>query len=129
MLLRRHDVEALDQRPVRRGALLEIVRETLERFQERFALSRLRREGVAQAISGYHRVERDKWTAGRRVGFARRPSFDDALALLEILAEATGEGAEELELWRRARQARDRPSPARPRRRRRGRRQRRKKTD
>jgi poly(A) polymerase len=129
VVLRRHDVEGLDQRPVRRGALLEIVRETLEPFLERFALSRQRREGAVQAILGYHRLLEEGWTAARRVRFARWPHFDDALALLEIRAAATGRGQDEIELWRRARSARDQPHPARKRRRRRRRRRRRKKAD
>jgi poly(A) polymerase len=119
VILRRHDVEALNQRPLRRGGLLEITRETLEPFLDRFALSRQRREGVVQSILGYHRLLEDGWTAARRLGFARRPQFDDTLALLEILSEATGEGRETVELWRRAGKARDQPHPARKRRRRR----------
>ena len=129
VVLRRHDVEGLDQRPVRRGALLEIVRETMDPFLERFALSRLRREGVVQAILGYHRLLEDGWTAARRVGYARRPQFDDTLALLEIICLATGEGKEQVELWRRARAARDQPHPAKKRPRRRRRRRRRKPAD
>ncbi len=130
VLLRRHDIEALDQRPVRRGAVLEIVREVLEPFQERFALSRLRRERITQAIFGFHRAQRERWSGGRRVQFTRRPSFDDTMLLLELHNGATGEGEDELELWRRAVAAREKPSPAKTRhRRRRRRRRRRKKAD
>ncbi len=125
VVLRCHDVEGLDQRPLKRGALLEIIRETLEPFVERFALSRLRREGVVQSILGYHRLLEDGWTAARRVRFARWPHFDDALALLEILAAVTGRGKQEIELWRRSRVAGDQPHPARKRKRRRRRRRRR----
>ena len=127
VILRRHDVEGLDQRPLRRGALLEIVRETLEPFVERFALSRQRREGTVQAILGYHRLLEEKWTAARRVRFTRWPNFAEALALLEILAAATGRGRQEIDLWRRARAAGDQPHPARKRRRRKRRRRRRRK--
>ena len=34
--------------------------------------------------------------------FARRPFFDDASTLFEIMTRATGEGAEALAAWRRA---------------------------
>jgi poly(A) polymerase len=129
VVLRRHDVEGLDQRKLRRGALLEIVRETLEPFLDRFALSRQRREGVVQSILGYHRLLEDGWTASRRVGYARRPNFDDTLALLEIITLATGKGKERVEIWRRARAAVDQPHPAKKRRRRPRRRRRRRKTE
>ena len=130
VVLRRHDVEGLDQRPMRRGALIALMRETLEPFVDRFALSRQRREGVGQAILGYHRLLEGGWTPARRVRFSRWPYFDDALALLEIRAAATGEGREEIELWRRARAAADRrPGPAVKKKRPRRRRRRRKKAD
>jgi hypothetical protein len=116
---------------MRRGALIELMRETLEPFVERFALSRQRREGLQQAILGYHRLLEGGWTAARRVRFSRWPYFDDALALLEIRAAATGAGKEEIELWRRASVVREKPGPAvkKKRRRRRRRRRRRKKAD
>ncbi len=129
VILRRHDVEGLDQRPLRRGAVIEIVRETLEPFVERFALSRQRREGATQAILGYYRLLEGQWTAARRVRFTRWPHFEEALALAEILAAATGRGRQEIELWQRARTAGDQPHPAKKRRRRRRRRRRKKTTD
>jgi poly(A) polymerase len=129
VILRRHDVEGLDQHPLRRGAVIEIVRETLEPFVDRFALSRQRREGATQAILGYYRLLEEQWTPVRRVRFTRWPNFEEALALLEIVAAASGRGKEEIELWRRARTAGDQPHPARKRRRRRRRRRRKKRTD
>lgn len=128
VVLRRHDVEGLDQRPIRRGALIEIIRETIEPFLDRFALSRQRREGVVNSILGYHRLLEGGWTAARRVRFSRWPHFEESLALLEILVSATGRDKQEIELWRRSRSAGAQPNPARKRRRRR-RRRRKKKTD
>ncbi len=105
VLLRRHDVEALDQRPVRRSQLVEIVREILEPFMERFALSRQRREGIVQAMLGLDQLRHSKWTPQRRARFVARPFFEDALTLLEILLAALGEPRDPLAAWQRARES------------------------
>ncbi|MGB5878412.1 MAG: hypothetical protein WBH85_00165, partial [Thermoanaerobaculia bacterium] len=59
-----------------------------------------------QAIAAFHRLGENWRTAGDRVRFAGHPGFDDAMILLEILVDATGEGGEDLELWQRVREHR-----------------------
>jgi len=125
-LLRRRDVEAVDQRPVHRSALRELTSEVLEPFVTRFALSRQRTDQLHQAIWAFHRFA-ERWkSAGDRIRFSNYPGFDDALTLLEILVGATGEGEAKLDLWRKIQEQRpEKPIRAKahkPRRRRRRRR-------
>ncbi len=84
---------------------------------------------MIQALIGFQRLCEPRWSTHERVRFARKPYFDDALLLFDILVRATGEGHEALASWQAA--ARRRPplkapaeseareAPARPRRRRR----------
>jgi poly(A) polymerase len=127
VMLRRHDIEALDQRPMSRAAIDALVREEIEPFLARFTLSNLKAQQIHQALVGFQRLCEPQWKPHQRVQFARKSSFDDALLLFEMLVEATGEGHEALALWRAA--AERRPPlkapaegegrPSRPRRRRR----------
>ncbi len=126
VLLRRRDVEAVNQRPIRRAALRELTDEVLAPFVSRFALSRQRTDQLHQAIWAFHRFA-DRWkSAGDRIRFAGYPGFDDALTLLEIMVGATGEGEANLDLWRKIQEKRPEKAPrakvSRPRRRRRRRR-------
>lgn len=126
VLLRRRDVEAVNQRPLHRSALRELTSEVLEPFVARFALSRQRSDQLHQAIWAFHRfAERWKSTADR-IRFSNYPGFDDALTLLDIMVGATGEGEAKLDLWRQIQEKRpEKPTRARvrkPRRRRRRRR-------
>ncbi len=102
----------------------ELVADTLEDFSGRFSLPNLKRTHLQQALEGLHRLCSQRWSSGQRLRFAGRSFFDFSLALFTILVEATGEGEEELELWRQAARQRPRrpPPPTRPRRRSRGRR-------
>ena len=125
VMLRRDDVEAIDQRPMSRAAIEELVAEETAPFLARFTLSNLKAQQIRQALVGFYRLCEPRWTAAERARFTRRPSFDDALLLFEALVEATGEGGEALARWQEA--ARRRPPAAaasaaarpRPRRRRR----------
>jgi tRNA nucleotidyltransferase/poly(A) polymerase len=126
VLLRRRDVEAVNQRPIRRAALRELTGEVVAPFVSRFALSRQRTDQLHQAIWAFHRFA-DRWkSAGDRIRFASYPGFDDALTLLEIMVGATGEGEANLHLWRKIQEKRPEKAPrakvSRPRRRRRRRR-------
>ena len=126
VLLRRRDVEAVNQRPVHRTALRELTSEVLAPFVTRFALSRQRTDQLHQAIWAFHRFA-ERWkSAGDRIRFSNHPGFDDALTLLEIMVGATGEGQSNLDLWRKIQEKRperpDRAKVRKPRRRRRRRR-------
>jgi poly(A) polymerase len=107
-LLRRYDVEAIDQRPMSRHALQAMVEETVQPFFARFTLSNLKATQVVQAIVGFNRMCEPRWAFGDRVRFATKPYFDDALLLFELLAEATGEGHEALRDWQAAAERRPR---------------------
>jgi poly(A) polymerase len=126
VLLRRYDIEGLDQRPMSRSAIDTLVQEEVTPFLARFTVSNLKSQQIVQALIGFQRLCEPKWTLPERVKFTRKPYFDDARLLFEILVEATGEGHEALEEWDAA--ARRRPPlkaaaeaevRARPRRRRR----------
>ncbi|MBP1643827.1 MAG: nucleic acid-independent polyadenylating polymerase [Acidobacteria bacterium] len=107
VLLRRYDVEAVAQRPLRRAELAALVRETTEPFFQRLALSKERTRQSLEALDGFQRLCEPHRSAAERVRVASRSCFSDALWLFELLAEATGEGFEELAQWQAA--ARRRP--------------------
>jgi poly(A) polymerase len=102
VLLRRDDVEGVDQRPMSRGALAALVGELAAPFVARFTLSRERSLHVERATTGLLRMCEPGWTDAARARFAARPYFADALTLFELLARATGDGHQELAAWRRA---------------------------
>jgi len=102
VLLRRHDVEALHQRPISRGSLNLLVHEVVAPFFARFVLANLKAQQVTQAIFDFNRMCEPGWAAGERIRFALRPAFPDALLLFETLARATGEGHEALAQWQAA---------------------------
>ncbi len=102
VLLRRYDVEAFDQRPMRRTAIDELVREAVEPFVTRFALSRARSEEMHHALVGFQLLADPRWKEHDRLRLARRPFFANALALLEIMVRATDGGGEVLAAWQEA---------------------------
>ncbi len=126
IMLRRFEVESAGGRWMPVPAYLEIVRETLESFLERFSLANFKRTVVTHVLEGFHRLCGDGWTSAQRVRFAGKSYFDDALMLFEIVVRATGEGHGVLEHWRHAQRHRPRrPKPMVPDKRRRRRRPRR----
>lgn len=106
VLLRRYDVEAVDQRPMSRSALGTLIGELVAPLFARFTLSRERAQHVERAIAGFMRLCEPAWTEAARARFARRPYFADALALFELLVRATDDGHEALAAWQRAAAAR-----------------------
>jgi poly(A) polymerase len=107
VMLRRDDIEALDQRPMSRTAIELLVQEEVTPFLARFTVSNLKSQQIVQALIGFQRLCEPRWTLPERVRFSRKPYFDDARLLFEILVEATGGGEEALEEWNAA--ARRRP--------------------
>lgn len=107
VLLRRFDVEAVGQRALRRGELHALTREVTEPFFRRFGLSKDRTRQTLEALDGFQRLCEPNRAAAERVRVAGKSFFRDALWLFELLAEATGEGFEELAQWQAA--ARRRP--------------------
>lgn len=111
ILLRRQHIEALDQRPIKRSALRKLTTDTVDRLATRFNLSRSKTERLQQAIWSFHRLG-ERWRGvSSQIQFSRQPGFDDALALLEILVRATGEGQKTLDLWTRIQESRPQPHP------------------
>ncbi len=106
IMLRRMDIEA-EKGPMTRPAIELMIQEEVAPFFQRLTLSNLRSQQVMHALTGFQRLCEPRWTAPERLRFARKPYFDDALLLFEILVLATGEGQEALEVWRSA--ARRRP--------------------
>lgn len=111
VLLRRFDVEAVGQRALRRAELRQLSEEVAAPFFERFALSKERTRRTSEALHGFHRLC-ERRNATERVRVAAAPWFPDALWLFELLADATGEGHQELAQWQAA--ARRRPVLAAP---------------
>ncbi len=108
VLLRRYDVEAIDRRPMSRDALSVLIEEEVAPFLARFTVSNLKSQQILHALMGFQRLCEPVWKPAERVRFSRRPFFDDALFLFEVLVEATGEGGEALAEWQAA--ARKRPT-------------------
>lgn len=126
VMLRRLDIESSTGRPMRRSEIETMIQEEIAPFFARLTLSNLRSQQVYHALMGFQRLCEPNGSPHERQKLARKPYFDDALLLFEILVRATGEGQEALEAWQVA--ARRRPplkAPAesaardRPRRRRR----------
>jgi poly(A) polymerase len=108
VLQRRDDIEAIDQRPMSRAALRQLVDETVAPFATRLSLSRARASQLNHALVAFHRLCEPGWQPRGRVQMARRAYFDDGLALFETMVEATGEGREALAEWVAAAQQRGR---------------------
>ncbi len=119
--------EGAHGRPLSRTMVEGVVRDSLEPFLQRFALSNAKSAAVVDALIGFHRMCEPRWTETSQARFARRRLFADALFLFRVMVEATGEGKEALEVWHSASQEpwpgpEERPRAPRPRRRRRRRR-------
>jgi poly(A) polymerase len=126
VMLRRLDVEAPAGRPMRRAEIETMIQEEIAPFFSRLTLSNLRAQQVYHALMGFQRLCEPVSSPHERVKLARKPYFDDALLLFEILVLATGEGQEALQAWQAAARRRpplkaptDTPARERPRRRRR----------
>ena len=126
VLLRRYDIEAIDQRPMSRSALEVLIQEEVAPFLARFTVSNLKSQQILQALMGFQRLCEPPGRPAERMRLARRSFFPDALLLFEILVLATGEGGEALADWQAiARRATEKREPgeadvkSRPRRRRR----------
>jgi poly(A) polymerase len=131
IMLRRMDIEA-EKGPMTRPAIEVMIQEEVAPFFQRLTLSNLRSQQVVHALAGFQRLCEPRWSNPERVRFSRKPYFDDAVLLFEILVLATGEGHEALEVGRAAARRRpplkapapgeaptaDRPRPRRRRRRR-----------
>ena len=107
LLLRRFDIEALARKALRRTQLVALVDEISQPFFRRFTLSKVRAQLTVEALAGFLRLCEPHKNAAERQHAASRHWFRDALWLFELLAEATGEGFEELAQWQAA--ARRRP--------------------
>src|SRR4029077_6365688 len=72
VLLRRYDVEAIDQRPMSRDALAALIEEEVAPFLARFTVSNLKSQQVLHALIGFQRLCEPSWKPPERVRFARR---------------------------------------------------------
>ena len=101
VLLRRYDVEAVDDRLLSRADLERLIEEETSSFIARYQLSNARSHGMLDALKAFMRLCEPGWSDRRRQMYARRErAFDDALTLFEILTRATGDGQEVLAVWR-----------------------------
>src|SRR4029077_589489 len=102
VMLRRMDIEAQDGKPMSRPAIEAMIQEELAPFFSRLTLSNLRSQQIYHALMGFQRLCEPNVSPHERLKLARKPYFDDALLLFEILVQATGEGQEQLEAWQAA---------------------------
>lgn len=109
VLLRRRDIEALNQRPIWRSALRSLTQETVESFATRFTLPRAKAEKVQMVLWCFHRLTERWGSAASQLQFSRQPGFDDALTLLDVLVSATGEGEGLLSSWQQIQDERGEP--------------------
>jgi poly(A) polymerase len=112
IMLRRDDVEGIGQRPMSRAAIEELVDEESEPLLARFTISNLKSQQIRRSLVGFFRLCEPRWSFAERVRFTRRPLFEDALALFELLVLATGEGGEALAEWQDAVRRRPPAAPA-----------------
>ncbi len=111
VMLRRFEFESRTGKWMAVSAYQKVVEATVESFLERFSLANFKRMQLFKVFEGFHRLCGHGWTQSRRLRFATKSYFDDALLLFEILVRATGEGWQALEQW----QAAQRQRPRRPR--------------
>ncbi|HEY4564095.1 MAG TPA: polynucleotide adenylyltransferase PcnB, partial [Thermoanaerobaculia bacterium] len=90
VMLRRLDVEAPAGRPMRRAEIETMIQEEIAPFFSRLTLSNLRAQQINHALMGFQRLCEPVSSPHERVKLARKPYFDDALLLFEILVLATG---------------------------------------
>src|SRR3954454_20698395 len=111
VMLRRLDIESGEGgkpgRPMTRPEIEIMIQEEIAPFFQRLTLSNLRAQQVYHALLGFQRLCEPHAPSHERLKLARKPYFDDALFLFEILVQATGEGGEALAAWQAA--ARRRP--------------------
>ena len=100
LLRRRFEAERRRRQVMPAARFREVVDATIGGFVPRFALPNHKKARLAQALDGFHRMCVDRWTRERRLRFAQRPTFEDSLALFEVLVDTTGEGWGTLEAWR-----------------------------
>jgi len=122
LLLRRRDIEGRSGKPIQRRRLRELTEKITKPFFARNTVARYKVEATRLALDTFSRLAERKWTVNERIQLARRSSFPDALALFEIMVEATGEGGDEFKAWERVgsqvpRRRVAAPRPRRPRRR------------
>src|SRR5262249_23122435 len=89
VMLRRDDVEGIGQRRMSRAGIEEMVAEESAPLLARFTLSNLKAQQIRQALVGFFRLCEPRWSVPERVRFTRRPFFDHALLLFEVLVLAT----------------------------------------
>ncbi len=99
VMLRRDDLEAALKRPMSRSEIEVMIQEEISPFFARFTVSNLKTLQINQALIGFQRLCEPGWAFHERVKLSRKPWFEDALLLFEILVEATGEGGEALAEW------------------------------
>jgi poly(A) polymerase len=113
VMLRRLDIESAPgeggkpPRPMTRPEIEVMIQEEIAPFFQRLTLSNLRAQQVYHALLGFQRLCEPNASNHERLKLARKPYFDDALLLFEILVQATREGGEALASWQAA--ARRRP--------------------
>ena len=115
VMLRRDDIEGIGQRPMSRAAIEELVDEESAPLLARFTVSNLKSQQIRRALVGFFRLCEPRWSFAERVRFTRRPLFEDALVLFELLVLATGEGGETLAEWQEPARRRPPAAPAAPR--------------
>ncbi len=103
LMARRRALEADRGRPLSRRGYELVVGEIVAPLATRLRLSRDRSGKVERALLTFERVQSARMTNAERLNLAARPSFEDAVSLLELLVGARGRGEKELGIWQEVR--------------------------
>ncbi len=111
VMLQRDKKEKQKRKLLSRQQIESLIEDAIRRFRGRYNLSRARSQEIRLALQGFFRMCEPHWKPAARVRFARRPYYQDARVLFELLVQATGDGQEALGQWRAAeRQAKSKKS-------------------
>lgn len=123
VLVERIRIEEGQGRRLKKTAVEKLVNRCVDPFLARFSLSNAKTRALIEALIGFQQLCEPRWSEKRRESFAGRRCFRDSLDLFELMVNATGEGQEVLDRWRKVQPARRKQSEeegsSRPRRRRR----------
>lgn len=100
ILNRREQVERSGGRELWRHEVRRLIEEETAPFATRFALSRARADRMIETLVAFQRLCEPNQSPREVVRSLRNPAFGDALRLVAILVDATGEGDLLLSRWR-----------------------------
>lgn len=108
LIARRAESEAGKKPVLSRRATQQLLEEAIAPMAARLRLSRDRAGKVERALLTLWRLQSGQSTNAERLTLAVRPSFDDAVTLLELLVSVRSRGEAELRVWQEVRRHKQR---------------------